>query len=256
MTKKKTQLKRTVIANIKKGKARMKPKSHFVIHGALFGVGMFAALILTALITSSMILSMRANGIHLLPGFGKEGWATLMGTFPWLLTAFALILLLLAHKLVTQYSFAYRQPVILSLAGVMFITGLTAIAVDQASMKTHLHADAQMGKGPIAPVYKTLVKQHSKPVYFGNITATTTNGFVILSQEGEILEIFIMPKTQIIPQDAVQIESWVVVGGRRDGDIVHAFGVKRAEDKRPVEYRTHRRINEQIIRTHMKETIQ
>src|SRR3989344_96910 len=89
----KQTLSEKILAEIKRGDLRMRPKWHFLLRAAILFFGTILLLLCLFYIVSFIIFVLRQSGAWFVPTFGVRGWLTVLAALPWFLILLALLLL-------------------------------------------------------------------------------------------------------------------------------------------------------------------
>lgn len=220
-----------VLAGIKSGRVKMRPRWHFILKAALLLAG--AGIISLALLylVSFIIFSMRQTGVWLVPSFGMRGVQEFLVSLPWLLVILTVIFVVILEVLVRRYAFAYRQPLLYSALAIVLLVTAGGFAVAKTSFHGGFLNQAKLHQLPLAePFYVRFGIMGPDDVQRGNIIELTDNGFTLGNQRDETLNIIITPETRF-PLGTNFIEGDpVIVMGEREDDTVKAFGIRKTEN--------------------------
>jgi hypothetical protein len=221
-------LEKNILAKIESQKLSMKPKWYFFIISTLYIVGTILALLGTMFIFSLIIFSLHLSGAWFVPGFGFYGFAVFLQTIPWLMALLGIIFLFILQILIRHFAYAYSKPLVYS-AGVIIIGGLLgSVLIAQTDFHKNLFVKTQRMRGPVNQIiYEKFGNQRAKNISIGEVNKLTSSGFLLLTREGELLEIQVTPETVLSPEKIILNQDFVVVfGQRQDGSIV-ALGIKK-----------------------------
>ncbi len=226
-------IKDSVLASIQSHSIIMKPKWHFLLRTALVIVGAVLTALALVYVVSFTVFMLRQNGALYAPTFGLAGVEELLRSLPWIFVLLALVFLTIVEILVRQYSFAYKRPLVVSVAGLTLLVCVSGFLVD----KTHLHEEAYrqatMGKLPFAGA---LYRVHSFPpmrnAVIGLIKTKTATGFTLEGHRHETFVVTLTPETIVNDQD-VTINDLVMVFGSRINENIQAVGVQELPEAPP-----------------------
>ncbi|NTV44493.1 MAG: DUF4401 domain-containing protein [Candidatus Yonathbacteria bacterium] len=223
-----TPVRDAVIGSIKSGKARMKPKWHFVFRAALAAVGMFIAAIGIVYLASFIHFILRQNGVWFAPSFGAHGVWILLLSLPWLLIGAVILFIVILEVLVRRYSFAYKQPLMYSLIGVIGFATLATFVVARTGMHDTAYRAVREGSLPIgAPMYGPLPLTETSEVHPGVITAITgEHSFAIERVDGSVMSVEITDETKIPKGYAPQEDDEIIIIGHSKKSTVSAWGIR------------------------------
>ncbi len=222
------KLKDQILAKIKSGSVKAKPKFYFVLRTLLLVSGLVLAGLVLLYFISFVIFLLRANGLWQAPAFGLRGWGILFASLPWFLLVVIGFFVLIMEILVKHFSFAYRRPILYSVFGIVAFVGLSGFVVAQTSLHQNLWEQAEAEEGlPLAgPLYNILRSSDPDDFHRGMVLSTTTVGFDLLNSGEEILSIEIEPTTRLPYDLEIMPGDMVMVIGEREGNEVKAFGVR------------------------------
>jgi hypothetical protein len=220
---------RDVLSKIKSDEVRMKPKAYFTLKAVGLVVVATLTLIVSALVLSYLIFSIRVSGHFFLLGFGKEGWYAFLTLFPWTALILDLILLIALDRLLQQFRFGYRIPLIYLGIGTLAFTFSFGILINDTPLHGMLMERAEQERLPvIGGFYRELRESPpSEGIFVGTVEEVQGNSL--------ILEIGPM-KWDVFPESSphtVQIMQTLKTGdelfvaGTTTGDVIHAYGVEK-----------------------------
>lgn len=139
-------IKEKVLEKISTNELTMRPKSYFIWRSVTLVALGVSVLIISVLICDFILFSLRINGHYSLLGFGSRGLWMFFVFFPWGLLFLDTILIFLLERLLRQFKFGYRTPVLLLLFGLLIVTIATGFFIDrvtdlneQLSLRAHDH---------------------------------------------------------------------------------------------------------------------
>jgi hypothetical protein len=223
-------LKNAVLRRIAEGKARMRPKWHFVLIGVLYGL--CAAILALALIflVSFKLYFLRQTGLAAIPAFGGRGLLVFMLSLPWFLIGLALVLIVVLELLVRHYAFAYRRPVLYSALGIVILVTVGAVGIAQTSLHSVAFREAQRRHLPfIGQFYQNYVLERLPNVQRGVFVTSTPGGFILTNQWDEDLTVLVASDTALpYEQEFAPGDLVVVFGDPEDSSTMDAVGVRKA----------------------------
>lgn len=126
-------IKEKVLEKISANEVTMRSKSYFIFKAAaLIALGI-AVLTISVFVCDFILLSLRINGHYSLLGFGSRGLWMFITFFPWKLLFFDGILVFLLERLLRQFRFGYRTPVLLLLLGLLIVTISIGFFIDRGT---------------------------------------------------------------------------------------------------------------------------
>ncbi len=187
-------VKEEVLAAIKSGQIKMRPKWHFLLKAALAGVGGLIIILALLYLGSFIVFVMRQTGVWDVPGFGLNGWFVFLVSLPWVLVLLLIIFILLLEILVRRYSFAYRSPLFFSALFIVFIVLIGGYVVGRTPLHGRLLEYAERNMLPVAgPLYTQFGHQRFNNIHRGVIVgAKPPDSFLIKTRRNEILTIILI----------------------------------------------------------------
>lgn len=237
-TQKTNKIKEIVLAKIKSGQARMRPKWHFILKSALLVLGIVILSIALFYLVSFILFILRQTGTLFAPAFGLRGIRTFFISLPWLLVAVSIIFIIILEILVRRYSFAYRKPFLYSLAGIIIFVALGSWIIFLSGLHQGMLERAMKDRLPLAgPFYKEFGFDQPRDIYVGKIEKVFEKGFDIKMRQGEELKIITSPETRFpFGTDFGEGDMIVVFGERKEGEI-EAMGIHRVNDRKRIFFR-------------------
>ena len=229
---KKSSISKEIARKIENNQIKMHPKIYFVLKFILIVlIVLFFALFALYLI-SFIIFSLKVTGVWFLPKFGFGAIFIFFKSLPWLLILIAAILIIILELFVKHFSFAYRKPLIYSIAGIIILTLLGSFMIS----KTHLHSElflrAGDGKLPMmGRFYKDFGSPKLSDVHYGIVSDITKDSFFLETAKGEMLTIIISPATYFDKSEDLKEGDKVVVLGKRNENSVSAFKIRKTNDQ-------------------------
>lgn len=223
-------VKERVLSAIKSGKAKMRPRWHFVLRGILLATGAMIAGLLLLYLASFIVFSMRQTGAWFAPAFGLPGWFSFLRHVPWILIALSVIFIAVLEVLVRRYSFAYRRPLLYSVLVIVLIAIVAGIF--GAPLHRGLFSSARFGERRpqiffFGDFYRNFGLRHFGDVHRGTITGAAPGGFVMQDFGGETSTIIISSATRIFPVSGFASGNTVIVFGEESGNhTIQAAGVR------------------------------
>ena len=105
-------LKNKVLGKIQAGEIHMKSKSYFVLRVILTIFVVLLILIISGLIISFILFSLKTSGRLFLLDFGMRGVMGFAFGFPWLLLFVDIVLLVILDYMLKSFRFGYHSPVV------------------------------------------------------------------------------------------------------------------------------------------------
>ncbi len=231
-------LKDEVLNKIRTGDVHMKPKSYFALK--IISLAFVAALIVivAAWLVSFVIFSLNISERSALLGFGWRGIRTFLWLFPWRLFLVEVILIALLGILIRHFRFSYRSPMLYSLLGGMFLSGLLALVMNGGAVQEALLQQHQQDNLPLIGQMYERVERPERPddrpeVIRGIIMSMEENTMIVkdADEENELINVLLPESAFLGP--AFMIGDEVFVAGDLVGDTLQAYGIKKVTHFRP-----------------------
>ena len=219
-----------ILKKIKSGEVEMKPHWHFVLKSLLLLLGVIVTSLLVVYILSFILFFLRQSGIGFVPLYGFRGVIIFVMNSPWLLIASVGALVVVLQLLVKKYSFSFRQPLLYSLIGIVFLVLLSSYVLERTQFHHRLQGFAtERGLPVFDSLYRGIDEKRPENIIFGSITEIKDDGFMLETDTDESLKVFISKETRQRPNTMYGISDTVLVFGDRTGaSSVAALGVRPA----------------------------
>ena len=231
-----THIKETILKKIHEREVIMRPRWPFVLRGILIlllaGVIICFALFVMIILT----ISLRETGMMQLPIFGAPGLFHFFLNLPWLIILGIFIALIVVEILFRKFQFGYRTPALITL-GIIGITtvlgGIFLSSIGPRNIAKQIRSNNfirfQMHEGP------EFTKR--RPLTHGIIRELNTSD-ILIETDDETIRVLFDNSTQFPDGKAIlSVGSPVFVGGLREGNVMHAFGISNE----PPELRMYRK---------------
>ncbi len=126
-------IKEKVFEKISANELTMRPKSYFILKAAALITLGIAVLTISVFVCDYILLSLRINGHYSLLSFGSRGMWMFFTFIPWGLLFFDGILVFLLERLLRQFRFGYRTPVLLLFMALLIITLSIGFFIDRGT---------------------------------------------------------------------------------------------------------------------------
>lgn len=221
-------LKDEVLQKIRTGDVQMKSKSYFAWQ--VIALAFVAALIviIAAWIVSFIVFSLTISERVSLLGFGWRGISTFFWLFPWKLALVEIVLIVFLNWLIRHFRFSYRSPLLYSLLGGLFVSGILAWAMHSGSVQEVLLNQHYQNNLPvIGPLYEDLERPDDKPdVVRGIVIELHGRDIVIRNIDDEaILRVLLPENFQLGP--VLMIGDEIFVAGELTDYGLEAYGYKK-----------------------------
>jgi hypothetical protein len=233
-----TSLKEKLMHDIKHGKVSMTPRIYFTLRFMALIATSIAILVVTIFIINFISFSIRISMHDALLGFGTRGVEAFLKHFPWPFLLADIGLIVLLQHLVRNFSFGYRVPVLYLASGLIVFAAILGILMDRATPFNDVMHERRSKLPPGA-----------RGMYEGVRPPHPGSGICrckILSIEGNVLQVEDLRPgvsatstlTVVLPMDSrratttdLSVGDIVFIAGE-EGDIIEAFGVKKADGRR------------------------
>jgi len=204
-----------IIDKIENDKIRMKNKAYFIFRSVVLVLAIIFISIISLFFASLIIFTLRASGLLLLPPLGFRGLKMFFFSFPWVMAIFILLLMFFLSILAKKYKFVYKKPLLYSVLGIVIIVLIGGFVFARFSFHDKIFERRER-----SPIISLFYKgKEIKDLYIGQVIEIGNNRFVLQTKEGN--------KLTIISKIIVEIDDPVVVIGKREGDIINAFNVRK-----------------------------
>lgn len=220
-----------ILEKLKSGKVKMRPKIYFILKAVLIALGIFVAILFLLYFISFIVFALRASGVWYLHSFGFRGIGASLRLLPWLLIFICAILIIVLEVVLKRFTFAYRQPILYSLLGIIIFSFLGSFIMGKTSLHPTLFSQTQKGRFPIGgPLYREYGMAKFRDVHRGIVSEITNNGFILKTPDSSNLSVIIVSKTRFPLGADIKEGDNVVVFGKRDDGTVKAFGIRKVGD--------------------------
>jgi hypothetical protein len=224
-------IKNKILAEIQSGQLKQRPRWYFVLRGTLVGIGIGLVFCLVLYLASFILFILRQTGVWFVPAFGFRGWFVFFRSLPWLLIALSAIFIIVLELLVRRYAFAYREPLVYSVFGIVLVVFAGGFLLFETSLHRALFLGAEHNNvpSPIGILYRGYGAQRFDDIHAGQIVATTSGGFVLQEAFDNSTATVLVASDTALPTDVLIMPSdTVVVFGSEANDIIQAVGIREA----------------------------
>lgn len=171
-----------ILNKIKSGEVSMKPKYYFVIKLFALGISTFLIFILSSVLVSYVLFSIKASGQLYLLDFGPRGVYRFLMALPWIILVLDLLLIVFIDWLLKSFRFGYNSSV--AFLFVVTMVSITALAtcINYTSFHKMLLVRAENKDLPFGGgFYEGMRKSHGRQgIYHGEIVSIeSTSTFYI-----------------------------------------------------------------------------
>ena len=225
-------MKDAVIAKIKKGEATMRPRWHFVLRTTLFTLGAIIVALALLYLASFILFVLRETGLLFVPSFGLRGMGVFLFALPWFLILLALAFVFVLEVLVRRYAFAYRKPLLYSLAVIVLFVVVGGALIASLGLHQGFARYAKEGRIPVADaLYRNYEHPMHDRVFPGVLLRFTEEGFLLKDIRNEEFQVVVTTNTRF--PSGVDLDSSdriVVFGNRVATSTIEAEGIRRIDN--------------------------
>jgi hypothetical protein len=221
-----------ILKTINDGRLIMRPKRYFIVRSALFALGTIMVFLVGIFIASFIIFTLHQNGTWFVPAFGTRGIRSFLFSLPWILIIVTVLFMILLEILVKKYSFAYRQPLLLSAFSVLAIVLIGSAVIAETPIHPSFFKSAREGHLPFAgQFYRGFGMMRSHDIHPGTITQIIVDGFKMNDRDNDdIITVFITPETEFPFGTNFTVNDKVVVLGElassAASNTIRAIGIR------------------------------
>jgi hypothetical protein len=225
-------IKNKVLSAIRSGDVKQRPHWFFVLRGTLVGIGVGLAFFAILYLISFILFITRETGVWFTPAFGFRGWFVFFRSLPWILIGLSIIFVVLLEIFVKRYSFAYREPLLYSVLGIVVIVAAGGFLLFETSLHQSLFDSARRGGLPVIGMfYQGFGVKQFNDIHPGVIIGTTTQGFTMQEPfEAEPATVVLVSDADVPPGVVFVPSDTVIVFGSEAGDVIQAVGVREVSN--------------------------
>ncbi len=222
-----------VLEKIRTDKPAIHSRVYFVGKIIALMVVSFAVLAISILLFNFIFFSLRINGQESLLAFGGRGLLTFLRLFPWSLLVIDVVLVLLLEKLLRQFRFGYKSPVLYLLAAILVLTVSIGLFIDRGTRFNDdllQHADRHELPWPLGEFFEKT--RQASPDLSGvcKCTITSIQGSTFGADDIDPDSIkhysfTLSPSDPIIP--TLHVGDMVLVAGDTASDTIQVFGIRK-----------------------------
>lgn len=227
---KQNTIRQLIMQRIANGGTRMRPAWHFGLVTALWALGILLVLLTTMLLISFVVFAMRQTGVMSAPAFGLRGVLPFVAAIPWLLVVLCALFVLGLEMLTRHFAFAYRRPLLVSLAVIIGIAFVGGSLFARTPFHPRLFDRAAQGRLPIAgPLYQRYGFGIDSTIYPGVISSLQGDIIMLSNRRGMSIAVRITDTTDI-GEGILAIGRPVIVLGEKEGTTITALSIIPAPD--------------------------
>ncbi|HVU80128.1 MAG TPA: hypothetical protein VHD37_02065 [Candidatus Paceibacterota bacterium] len=228
-----SSIKDRILGKINAGEVSMRPKFHFTLKLLALVLLMAGILFFSVFLFNFILFSIRINSHDALLGFGPRGFEAFLFFFPWPIFLADVLLIALLERLLRQFRFGYKVPVLYLLLGLFALTIASAFAFDRGtSVNDRLlhHADRNelYFAGPVFEAAR-------RPLPGSGVCKCSileVHGSTLIVEDTRSMPP--VPLTVMLPPDSARATTTglepgdvVFIAGDVDGGTIRAFGVRK-----------------------------
>ncbi len=223
-----------IMSRIKREGVAMTPRLYFTAHVVATIATVLATLAVSIFIFNFILFSIRINSHEALLSFGPRGFMAFLQFFPWPFLLADIGLIILLESLIRRFKFGYRLPIAYVVVGLLVLTVVVGLVIDRGTFVNDRIMERAGGPG-LPPPFGKLYRDAKHGPHDGLcrcvVTAISGNTLMVEDYNGATTTL-----TVILPENnpratttGIAIGDLVMVAGDREGDVIHAFGVKKAD---------------------------
>lgn len=203
-----------VIAAIKSGNVKMRPKWYFRLQNVLIAVAIVIIMLIAVFFASFVIFVLHERAGWLVPLFGLAGWYSLFNALPLVLVVLSLFFIGVLAFLMKKYPIGNQWPLLYSFLAMLFIVVAASFVFIQTSLYNELFGTAVPQDMPFFGAYYPGVGVlESDDIHRGEITAISGHGFTLRDALGKASPVLIGSASNIPAGITFKIGDMVVVFG-------------------------------------------
>ncbi|KND47680.1 MAG: hypothetical protein AB201_01960 [Parcubacteria bacterium C7867-006] len=228
-------IKDQILNKINSGEVNMKPKYYFMLKLALLGVTIFLTFILSSIIVSYVLFSIKVSGQFFLLGFGAKGFYHFIMALPWVILGIDIALIIFLDWLLKSFRFGYNSPVLFLFIGTLASITLLGSLINFTSFHKGLLYRAEQKNLPIAGgFYMGLRKSHgNQGIFRGEIISIEgTSTFYMKYNDYDsdaddmTIEVFVPGNTDVYSL-SLNPGDQIFIAGDKMSDGIRAYGMRK-----------------------------
>jgi hypothetical protein len=217
-----------ILREIQEHHVIMRPRWRHMVR--VLAIAILASVIALYLLfhTSFILYILHRDGFLLLPSFGSSGFGHFLASFPWILLAIGLALIVMLGVFVGRQTRAYRFPLIYSLLGVAIVIVGVSVIIEQTPFHSEL-TDYSTSKNTIilAPLYKGYTKNEPDQTYIGILTQVESKQCTLLNRNLKYVTILYSESTRVQKGLSLKVDTAVMVIGKMANGKVSAEAIQK-----------------------------
>ena len=223
---------KNLIEKIKSGEVKMHSRAYFGVKSTLQFLGLVLAVLLAIFMTSYAFFHLKISGAFGFTYFGIYGIRDLLLSLPWLILLLALLFTALLLWFAERYPFAYRNPVLYSVGGILLVVFFGGYIVAKTSLHPYffrMNALRPVGRGIMMfGLYPQQLHPDLHNGLVGKIETWEQENRLVRAFNDKVYRVFLIDNTSFPPGgDIFQIGDIVLIHGKIDDNRVQAWGIRK-----------------------------
>lgn len=233
------KIKEDILEKIKSGKLNMRPKYYFVIKLVFLAIATFVMFILSAVIVSYVIFTLKVSGQTNLLTFGPRGLYHFLLALPWLVLFIDVGLIIIIDWLLKSFRFGYNSSILFLLVVTLVSITVLATIINYTSFHKNLMNMAERKNLPFAGgFYMGIKKSHgSQGIFRGEIVSIeSTSTFYIKHNDFDsdtddsVIEVFTPDGSDVFTL-FLRDGDEVFIAGDKIPDGIRAYGIRKLTEQ-------------------------
>jgi hypothetical protein len=229
----KQNMRERLMHKIEAHEVSMRPRIFFTLQIVAILFVALAALLVSIFIFNFILFSIRISNEDSFLGFGPRGIWAFVYFFPWWLLLIDVALLSLLERLLRQFKFGYRAPVLYLLFGLLVVTGSVAFAIDRGTNfneRILIHGEHHGLPPPIGAFYGHARGPLPPDSSFCTCIVTAIKGNTLILQVAHAsttLTAVLPPNDPRATTTLFEVGDIIFIAGDLDNGVIRAFGIRR-----------------------------
>jgi hypothetical protein len=225
----------SLLKKIEAHEVSMRPKIYYSLQVAALVLLALAVLVVSIFVFNYILFTIRISNQDSFLGFGPRGIWAFIYLFPWWLLLVDVTLVYLLERVLRQFKFGYRSPVLYLLLGLFVVTGSTAFALDRGTTfndRILIHAEHHGLPPPFGMVY-TYVRHPLPPdSNFCTCVIEDINGNILFLRDANGSTTFTAKLPLNDPRATTTFlreGDTIFIAGDLDDGAIRAFGIRKIQ---------------------------
>jgi len=230
MNKENKNLAEELVKKIEGGELKMRSKTYFILKSLIYFLTAIFFLILSVMVITFVFYTFKISGLTSLSGFGLKGMRDLMLSLPVMLIFVTGVFTIVSAIFLYQYPVTYRRPLIYSVGALLVLMSVgLAIFAGAVNFRRSIYNALEGNKIPGASsFYDYFAKVSPRNVFKGRVISDCVEGFTMeIERTEEEVRVAYGPQTSIYGTEEIRKGDYVIVHGKRNGNVVGAFVVEK-----------------------------